>query len=122
MAGTQQVIILGNLGQKPELSYLASGMAICKFSLATSKKKKDGSEVTSWHRCTAFDKSAEIIAQYVDKGHQLYVQGELSYGSYDKDGQTHYTTDIIVNQFTFISSKPQNQQNNQGFKNQGYQQ
>ncbi len=127
MAGVNKVIVLGNLGRDPEISYTASGMAICKFSLATSKKKKDGSEITSWHRCTAFQKTAELIGQYVNKGQQLYVEGELSYGSYDKDGVTHYTTDIIVNQFTFIGSKnagqqqggyQNNQQQQQGFQNQ----
>jgi single-strand DNA-binding protein len=121
MAGVNKVIILGNLTRDPETSYTQSGMAICKFSIATSKKKKDGTEVTSFHRCTAFQKQAELINQYVTKGQQLYVDGELSYGQYDKDGVTHYTTDIIVNQFTFIGSKKQPQQQSQGFQNQGFQ-
>lgn len=123
MAGVNKVIILGNLGRDPETSYTQSGMAICKFSLATSKKVK-GEKVTSWHRCTAFQKTAELIQQYVTKGQQLYVEGELSYGSYEKDGVTHHTTDIIVNQITFISqtkaSKQQHGFDNQS--NQGFQQ
>ncbi len=105
MAGVNKTIILGNLGRDPEMSYTPGGMAICKFSLATSKKKKDGEEITSWHRCTSFNKTAELIGQYVTKGQQLYVEGELSYGEYEKDGVKRYTTDIIVNQFTFIGSK-----------------
>ena len=100
-----KVIILGRLGQDPELKYTQSGMAVCKFSLATSKKKKDGTEVTAWHRCTAFDKRGEVIAQYLSKGRMLYIEGELSYGQYEKDGQKHYTTDIIVNTFSFVDSK-----------------
>lgn len=104
MAGVNKVILLGRLGQDPELSYTPSGMAVCKFSIATSKKKKDGSEITSWHRCTAFDKAGEIIGQYMSKGRELYVEGELRYGQYEKDGITRYTTDIIVNQFNFIGS------------------
>lgn len=107
MAGVNKVILLGNLGRDPELSYTPGGMAVCKFSIATSKKKQDGTEVTSWHRLTAFGKQAEIIAQYVSKGQQLYVEGELSYGQYEKDGITRYTTDIIVNEISFVGSAKQ---------------
>lgn len=122
MGGVNKVIILGNCGNHPELSYTPGGMAVCKFSLATSRKKNDGAELTSWHRFTAFGKQAEIIAQYVSKGQQLYVEGELSYGQYEKDGITRYTTDIIVNDISFVGSakqgdkqpqqqnRPQNQQ------------
>ena len=121
MAGVNKVILLGNLGRDPEISYTQSGMAICKFSIATSKKKRDGSEKTEWHRCTAFDKRAETISRYVSKGQQLYVEGELSYGQYDKDGITRYTTDIIVNNFTFVSSRPSNQGGDMGSPGQGQQ-
>jgi len=136
MAGVNKVFLLGRLTKEPETSHTGSGMAICKFTIATSKKKKSGEEISSFHRCTTFQKTAELIGKYVGKGQQLYVEGELSYGSYDKDGVTHYTTDIIVNQFTFIGSKQQqnqqqpqqnqggfqNQQNNQGFQGQQNQQ
>lgn len=119
MAGVNKVIIMGNLGSDPKLSTTQGGMAVCKFSIATSKRKKDGTDVTSWHRCTAFGRTAETIAQYVGKGQQLYIEGELSYGQYEKDGQTHYTTDIFVNEFSFVGSKqdqqrPQGQQQRQG--------
>lgn len=122
MAGVNKAIIMGNLGRDPELSYTQGGMAVCQFSIATSKKKKDGAEVTSWHKCKAFGKTAEIITQYVGKGSQLYVEGELSYGQYEKDGITRYTTEIIVNEISFVGSakqgdkqpqqqnRPQNQQ------------
>ena len=112
MAGVNKVIIMGNLGRDPELSYSQGGMAICKFSLATSKKNKAGEEKTSWHRVNAFGKTAETIAQYVGKGQQLYVEGELSYGQYEKDGQTHFTTDIFVNEFAFVGGPKSD--NNQG--------
>ena len=68
MAGVNKVILLGNLGRDPELTYTPGGMAICKISLATSDKRKDGTEVTQWHRCTAFERRAEVIAQYFRKG------------------------------------------------------
>ncbi len=113
MSGVNKVIIMGRLGRDPEISYTQGGLAICKFSLATSKKKKDGEEITSWHRCTAFDKRGEIIAQYMSKGRMLYIEGELSYGQYEKDGITRYTTDIIVYQFAFVDSRGDSQDNYQ---------
>jgi len=105
LAGVNKVILLGYLGRDPEISYTSSGMAVCKFSLATSKKRKDGQEVTAWHRCTAFDKRGEAISRYVSKGQQLYVEGELAYGQYEKDGVTVFTTDIILTQFSFVGCK-----------------
>jgi len=83
MAGVNKAIILGNLGRDPEMTYTPSGLAVCKFSLATSKKMKDGQNVTQWHRCTAFGKAGELIAQYVNKGNQLYVEGEINYSQYE---------------------------------------
>ena len=109
MAGVNKVIIIGNCGKQPELTHTQGGMAVCKFSLATSKKNKAGEEKTSWHRCTAFGKTAETIAQYVGKGQQLYVEGELNYGQYEKDGHTVYTTDIFVNEFAFVGGKKEEQ-------------
>lgn len=104
MAGVNKAIILGRLGQNPEISYTQSGLAVCKISLATSKKQKNGQEVTQWHRCTAFDKAGELIAKYVSKGDMLYVEGEITYSQYEKDGVTKYSTDIIVREFNFIGS------------------
>jgi len=104
MAGVNKAIILGRLGQNPEISYTPSGLAVCKFSLATSRKMKDGQEVTQWHRCTAFDKAGELISKYVNKGNMLYIEGEITYSQYEKDGTTRYSTDIIVREFNFIGS------------------
>jgi single-strand DNA-binding protein len=104
MAGVNKAIILGRLGQDPEISYTQSGLAVCKFSIATSRKQKNGQEVTQWHRCTAFDKAGELIAKYVSKGNMLYIEGEINYSQYEKDGVTKYSTDIIVREFNFIGS------------------
>lgn len=104
MAGVNKAIILGRLGQNPEISYTQSGLAVCKFSLATSKKQKNGQEVTQWHRCTAFDKAGELITKYVSKGNMLYIEGEITYSQYEKDGVTKYSTDIIVREFNFVGS------------------
>ena len=129
MAGVNVAIVMGHLGRDPEITYTPSGMAVCKFSIATSKKKKNGEEVTQWHRLTAFDKAGELISKYVKKGDQLYVSGEINYGEYEKDGVKRYSTDIIVREFNFIGGgKGQgnqqnngNQQGNQQNQNQGYQ-
>lgn len=105
MSGFQQVIINGAIGKQPELSYTQGGMAMCKFSVATSKKKKNGEEVTSWHSLTAWGKTAEVIAQHFSKGDGIFVTGELVYGQYEKDGIKRYTTDIFVTSFTFPVAK-----------------
>jgi single-strand DNA-binding protein len=101
MSGVNKVILVGNLGADPEVRYTAGGTAVAKFSLATSEKYKDRQENmqerTSWHRVTAWGKLAEICGQYLTKGKQVYIEGKLQYGSYEKDGVKHYTTDIIAN-------------------------
>ncbi len=105
-----RVIIMGNLGQDPESRYMPSGSAVCNISVATSRKWKDKDsgeqqEETSWHRCVAFDKRAEAIAQYFKKGQKILIEGRLKYGSYEKEGVKHYTTDIIIDSFEFVEKK-----------------
>ena len=95
---------MGNLGRNPELSSTASGVSKCVLAIATSYKKQDGTEISEWHKVTAWGKQAEIIAQYCQKGSQIYIEGKLSYGQYEKDGQKHYTTDIDVREFQFCGS------------------
>lgn len=129
MAGVNKAIILGNLGRDPEMTYTPSGLAVCKFSIATSRKGKDGQDITQWHRCTAFGKAGELISQYVSKGNQLYIEGEINYSQYEKDGVTRYSTDIIVREFNFIggggggggqqSSYQGNQQGGGGYQGGG---
>lgn len=122
MSGVNKTILLGRLGRDPELKYTTSGMAICNFSIATSEKNKQGEEKTEWHRCVSFQKTGELIAQYVQKGDELYVEGKISYGKYtNKDGVEIPTADIIVNQMNFISGKKGGGQNQsqQPYGNQG---
>ncbi|MBI4644279.1 MAG: single-stranded DNA-binding protein [Deltaproteobacteria bacterium] len=101
MAGVNKVILVGNLGADPEMRYTAGGTAVCKFRIATTERYKDRQgntqERTDWHRITAWGKLAEICGQYLAKGKQVYIEGRLEYGSYEKDGVKHYTTDIIAN-------------------------
>lgn len=107
MAGVNKVVIMGNLGRDPELSYLQNGTAKCVLAIATSYKKQDGTTVTEWHRVTAWGKQAEVIAQHFSKGSQIYIEGRLRYGQYEKDGQKIYTTDIDVREFQFCGSGKQ---------------
>jgi single-strand DNA-binding protein len=108
MAGVNKVILVGNLGADPEVRYTAGGTAVCKFSLATSRKftGKDGQkqEKTEWHRIVAWSKLAEICGQYLSKGKQVVIEGRIEYGSYEKDGVKHYTTDIIAENMTMLGS------------------
>ena len=100
MAGVNKVILIGNLGGDPELRYTAAGTGVCKFSLATSRRftGRDGQkqEKTEWHRIVAWGKLAEICGQYLSKGKQIMIEGRIEYGSYEKDGVKHYTTDIVA--------------------------
>ncbi len=100
MAGVNKVILVGNLGADPEIRYTASGTAVCRLSIATSRRFTDRQgnrqEETAWHRVDAWGKLAEICGQYLSKGRQVYIEGRLKYGSYEKDGVKHYTTDIIA--------------------------
>ena len=113
------VCLMGRVGQSPSIRYAQSGTAVCNFSLATSEKVK-GEDKTQWHRLVAFGKTAELIEKYCNKGDQLVVEGKIQYGSYEKDGQTVYTTDILVNRIHFVSSKSKSSQETQDRQGQGY--
>jgi single-strand DNA-binding protein len=108
MAGFNRVILIGNLGSDPEMRYTAGGTAVCKFSIATSRKftGKDGQkqEKTEWHRIVAWAKLAEICGQYLGKGKQVMIEGRIEYGSYEKDGVKHYTTDIVAENMTMLGT------------------
>ena len=97
--GINKVILVGNLGHDPDVKYTQGGMAIATPSVATtsSRKDRDGNfqEKTEWHRVKLFGKTAEVAGEYLKKGRQVYIEGRLEYGSYEKDGVKHYTTDII---------------------------
>jgi single-strand DNA-binding protein len=104
MAGVNKVILVGNLGQDPELRYTQDGMAICNLSLATSDSWKDKNsgekrERTEWHRIVIFGKLAEICGEYLKKGRQIYIEGRLQTRKWqDKEGQDRWTTEVVVDQ------------------------
>lgn len=113
--GVNKAVILGNVGDDPSIRYMQNGKAVANFTVATSESWKDQQgqkqERTEWHRCTAYDKLAEIIGEYVKKGSKLYLEGKLQTRKWqDQQGQDRYTTEIIVSEMQMLDSKPQGQQ------------
>ena len=108
MAGINKVILVGNLGADPEMRYTAGGTAVCRLKVATSRRYTDKQgnrqEETAWHRVDAWGKLAEICGQYLSKGRQVYIEGRLKYGSYEKDGVKHYTTDIVAENMQMLGA------------------
>jgi single-strand DNA-binding protein len=105
-----KVILIGNLGQDPELRYTSSGVAVASFSLATSEswKDQDGNvqEKTQWHKLVAWRKLAEIVGEYLKKGSKVYIEGRIQYRSYDdKNGVKRDVTEIIVDQMLMLDSR-----------------
>ena len=102
-----KVILIGNLGQNPEVKHSASGQAICNLSIATNESWTDKNgqkqEKTEWHRVVVFGKLAEICGQYLQKGRQAYIEGKLQTRSWqDKDNQTRYTTEVVAQSVQFL--------------------
>ena len=103
-----KVLLIGNVGNEPEIRTTAGGKKVAKLSLATSRTYNDRSgqkqEKTEWHRLTAWDRTAEIIEQYVHKGDRLYIEGSLEYSqTEDQDGKPKYWTDIVVREMMMLS-------------------
>jgi len=99
MASVNKVIIVGNLGADPETRYMPSGEAVTNIRVATTDKWKDKAsgemkEQTEWHRVAFFGRLAEVAGEYLKKGSQVYIEGSLRTRKYEKDGQTHYSTEI----------------------------
>ena len=112
MKGINKVIILGSVGQDPEVKQLANN-TVANLSVATSESwtGKDGQkqQKTEWHRCQAWGKLAEIIGQYVKKGSKVYIEGKLQTRSWEQDGVKKYATEIIVNELQMLGDKPEGQ-------------
>lgn len=121
--GVNKVIILGNLGQDPEVKFMPSGDAVANFSLATSESWKDKQtgehkEKSEWHRVVIFGKLAEIAGEYLKKGSKIYIEGQLQTRKWqNQQGQDQYTTEIVVQGFNgvmqMLDGKPQEQQQQQ---------
>jgi single-strand DNA-binding protein len=115
MSGVNKVILLGFLGADPECRTLDSGKMVANFSLATTETyKKDGEKqsVTEWHRVCLFGAPAEIAQKYLKKGQLVYIEGKLKTRSWEKDGVTKYTTEIIGDRLQMIGGAPSNNSSN----------
>lgn len=110
--GVNKVIIVGTLGADPDTSYAPSGSAITKLSIATNESWKDKEtgeqkEKTEWHRISMFGRLAEISAEYLRKGSQVYIEGKLATNKWqDKEGNDRWTTEIIANQMQMLGGRP----------------
>lgn len=108
--GINKVILVGNLGQDPELRYTGSGTAVCNMRLATNESYKDASgqlvEKTEWHSVVAWSRLAEICGEYLKKGSLVYFEGSLQTRSWDdKDGNTRYTTEVKAREMMMLDSR-----------------
>lgn len=99
-----KVMLIGNVGNDPEIRATGSGTRVAKMSLATSYKRKDGEEKTEWHRLTFFGRLTDIVEQWVKKGDRLYVEGRIQYSQTEGEGGTKYWTDIVVNEMIMMGS------------------
>ena len=109
MSGVNKVILVGNLGNKPELKTLPSGQTVCKFSLATNEswtdKQGQKQERTEWHRIKVWGKVGENCAKYLDKGRQVYIEGKIQTRTVEGDGGKKYYTDIVAHQVQFLGGR-----------------
>lgn len=103
------VTLIGNLGQDPEMKYFESGSNVTKFSLAlNSYNKKEEKEVTDWVNCEAWNKTAELIGEYCKKGHKVAVEGCLKTSKWeDENGENRSKTYVLVNRIGFLTPKKQ---------------
>ena len=109
--GINKVILIGHLGQDPEVKYMPSGQAVCNVTLATTESwtdKNSGEKVekTEWHRVVFFRRLAEIAGEYLRKGSQVYLEGRLQTRKWqDQSGNDRYTTEIVANDMQMLGSK-----------------
>src|SRR5882672_580826 len=110
MSGVNKVILVGRLGKDPEVRNLENGASVANFTMATSETYKDKTtgekkEITDWHNIVLWRGLAEIAQKYLHKGDMIYVEGKLRTRSWEKDGVTRYTTEIIGDNMTMLSTK-----------------
>lgn len=108
--GVNKVILIGNLGQDPEVRYMPSGGAVANVRLATSESWKDKTsgeqqERTEWHTVVFFNKLAEIVGEYLKKGSQVYVEGSLRTRKWQKDGVDRYSTEIVASEMQMLGGR-----------------
>ena len=106
--GTNKAFLLGHVGKDPEIRSTASGMTVASFSLATADRQKDShgnwEDKTEWHSLVAFQRTAEIVRDYVKKGTQLFIEGKIQTRSWDEKatGERKYRTEILIDELTLL--------------------
>lgn len=113
-----KVILVGNVGQDPEIRHINDDTQVAKFTLATSEsyKNKEGERITQteWHNIVVWRGLSKVVEQYVKKGSQIYIEGKITNRSYEKDGQTKYFTEIVANELKLLGKRSEGEtyQNN----------
>lgn len=114
MSSVNKVILIGRLGADPESRAMPDGTAVCNFSLATSTistKSGERKEYTEWHKCSAFNRAAEIAGEYLKKGSQVFVEGSQRTRKWtNKEGQDQYTTEVVVGRLVLLGGKSESSQ------------
>lgn len=110
MSGVNKVILIGRLGKDPEIRNLENGVSVANFTMATSESYKDRTtgekkEVTEWHNIVLWRGLAEISQKYLHKGDLVYIEGKLRTRSWEKEGVTRYTTEIVADNMTMLGSR-----------------
>lgn len=114
--GLCKVILIGNLGQDPEVRYMPQGGAVANLSIATSESWRDKTtgemkEQTEWHRVVIYQRLAEIAGEYLRKGSKVYIEGKLKTRKWtDKEGIERYTTEVVANELQLLDGRADNQQ------------
>ncbi len=118
--GVNKVMLLGNVGKDPEIRTTAGGMTVASFSLATADRAKDSTgnwvDKTEWHNLVCFQRTAEIVRDYVKKGSQLFVEGKIQTRSWDDktSGEKKYKTEILVNELSLLGGRGEGGGNSSG--------
>ncbi len=121
MSGVNKVILVGRLGKDPEVRNLENGASVANFTMATSETYKDKTtgdkkEITEWHNIVLWRGLAEIAAKYLHKGDMVYIEGKLRTRSWEKEGVTRYTTEVVGDNMTMLSTKREGSGANQEYR------
>jgi single-strand DNA-binding protein len=120
--GVNKVMLLGNVGKDPEIRTTAGGMTVASFSLATADRAKDAqgnwADKTEWHNLVCFQRTAEIVRDYVKKGSQIFVEGKIQTRSWDdkESGQKKYKTEILVNELSLLGGRGEGGSSSGGYE------
>ena len=106
MRSINRMTLCGIIGRDPEVRMSNGGMKVANISVATNKRDKEGKETTQWHKCVGFAKTAEYIESHMKKGSKVFLEGEMQYGEYEKEGVKTLTAKIVVNVIAKMEEMP----------------